>query len=116
MPLFIFVFILNLIVIFIFKRQCQKFYASEHKHFCGNSMSNYENIGLPFVISLPESKLTCENVFEQIRIYAKWDLKIMNFILFQLVFLFNEFWLDDKHAFFSLTQKIHFFDNIYKMA
>jgi len=39
-------------------------------------MSNYENIGLPFVISLPESKLTCENVFEQIRIYAKRTVDI----------------------------------------
>jgi hypothetical protein len=44
----------------------------------------------------------------------KWDLKIMNFILFQLVFLFNEFWLDDKHAFilFLLFTKIHFSDKM----
>lgn len=33
---------------------------------------NYEMIGIPFIISLPESKLTYENVFEQISIYAKW--------------------------------------------
>jgi len=63
---------LYLILIFFFKRQCQKFHANDHKHSCGfRSSDNYDIIGLPFIISLPESKLTCENVFEQIRIYAK---------------------------------------------
>jgi hypothetical protein len=55
-----------------FKRHCQKLHASDHKYACAfRSSDNYETIGLPFIISLPESKLTCANVFEQIRIYAK---------------------------------------------
>jgi hypothetical protein len=68
--LLFFCFILNLI--FFLKRQCQKFHANDHKHYCGfRSSDNYDVIGLPFIISLPESKLTCQNVFEQIRIHAK---------------------------------------------
>jgi hypothetical protein len=51
---------------------CQKLHSTEHKNYCGFRLSeNYEIIGIPFIISLPESKLTCENVFEQISIYAK---------------------------------------------
>jgi hypothetical protein len=51
---------------------CQKLHLTEHKNYCGfRSADKYEIIGIPFIISLPESKLTCENVFEQISIYAK---------------------------------------------
>jgi hypothetical protein len=57
---------------YLINRTCQKLHATEHKNYCGFRLSdNYEVIGIPFIISLPESKLTCENVFEQIRIYAK---------------------------------------------
>ncbi|CAF1282003.1 unnamed protein product [Rotaria sordida] len=56
---------------------CQKLHAQEHKHYCGfRSTENYEVIGIPFIISLPESKLTCKNVFEQISIYAKRSVDI----------------------------------------
>ncbi|UJR15384.1 hypothetical protein I4U23_002332 [Adineta vaga] len=56
---------------------CQKLHATEHKNYCGFRLSdNYEAIGIPFIISLPESKLTCENVFEQISIYAKRSVDI----------------------------------------
>ncbi|CAF3581966.1 unnamed protein product [Rotaria sp. Silwood1] len=56
---------------------CQKLHAQEHKTYCGfRSTENYEVIGIPFIISLPESKLTCKNVFEQIRIYAKRSVDI----------------------------------------
>ncbi|CAF0984223.1 unnamed protein product [Adineta steineri] len=56
---------------------CQKLHATEHKNYCGFRLSdNYEIIGIPFIISLPESKLTCENVFEQISIYAKRSVDI----------------------------------------
>jgi hypothetical protein len=51
---------------------CQKLHSIEHKNYCGFRLSdNYEVIGIPFIVSLPESKLTCENVFEQISIYDK---------------------------------------------
>ncbi len=51
---------------------CQKLHASEHKNYCGFRLTEiYETIGIPFIISLPESKLTCENVFEQISIHNK---------------------------------------------
>jgi hypothetical protein len=44
----------------------------DNKHACRLYPSDsYDTIGLPFVVSLPESKVTCENVFEQIGIYAK---------------------------------------------
>jgi hypothetical protein len=57
---------------YLIDRICQKLHAAEHKNYCGFRLSeNYEVIGIPFIISLPESKLTCENVFEQIRIYDK---------------------------------------------
>ncbi len=64
---------LNLIFNSLFnKRHCQKLHASDHKYACAfRSSDNYEIIGLPFVVSLPESKLTCTNVFEQIKIHAK---------------------------------------------
>ncbi|CAF3371200.1 unnamed protein product [Rotaria sp. Silwood2] len=56
---------------------CQKLHAQEHKNYCGFRLTdNYEVIGIPFVISLPESKLTCKNVFEQISIYAKRSVDI----------------------------------------
>ncbi|CAF0807692.1 unnamed protein product [Rotaria sordida] len=57
--------------------KCQKLHATEHKGSCeSRSEDNYGNIGLPFIISLPESKLTCENVFQQINIYAKRSVDI----------------------------------------
>ncbi|CAF1580390.1 unnamed protein product [Rotaria magnacalcarata] len=56
---------------------CHRLHAQEHKNYCGfRSSENYEIIGLPFVISLPESNLTCKNVFEQISIYAKRSVDI----------------------------------------
>ncbi|CAF1633950.1 unnamed protein product [Adineta ricciae] len=56
---------------------CQKLHAAEHKNYCGFRLSdNYEFIGTPFIISLAESKLTFENVFEQISIYAKRSVDI----------------------------------------
>ncbi|CAF1407064.1 unnamed protein product [Rotaria sp. Silwood1] len=57
--------------------ECQKFHIMEHKYNCEfRSTDNYETIGLPFIISLPESKLTCENLFQQISIYAKRTVHI----------------------------------------
>lgn len=51
---------------------CQRLHSSEHKNYCGfRSSENYEAIGIPFIVSLPQSKLTYKNVFEQISIYAK---------------------------------------------
>lgn len=56
----------------LYLRKCLKYHANDHKHSCSfRSSDNYDYVGLPFVISLPESKLTCKNVFEQIKIYAK---------------------------------------------
>lgn len=53
-------------------RLCQKLHAYDHKFSCGFRLSdNYENVGLPFIVSIPESQLTCQNVFEQIKIHAK---------------------------------------------
>ena len=61
-----------LILIYNLYRKCKKFYESEHERSCGfRSEDNYESVGLPFIISLPESKLTCENVLQQISIYVK---------------------------------------------
>lgn len=55
-----------------FDRTCQKLHYGDHKNYCGFRLAdNYEMIGIPFIISLPESKLTYENVFEQISISAK---------------------------------------------
>ncbi|UJR31273.1 hypothetical protein I4U23_018773 [Adineta vaga] len=52
--------------------QCLRFHKNEHEHKCKfRTSTNYEVIGVPFVISLPKSKLTCEYVFEQISIYSK---------------------------------------------
>ncbi|CAF2742050.1 unnamed protein product [Rotaria sp. Silwood2] len=57
--------------------ECLKFHAMEHKEFCkSRSADNYETVGFPFIISLPESKLTCKNVFQQISIYAKRSVDI----------------------------------------
>jgi len=77
--------------IFSRNRTCQKLHQTEHKNYCGfrssdnyevlgtpfirfRSSDNYEVLGTPFIISLPESKLNCENVFKQIRIYAKYEV------------------------------------------
>ncbi|CAF3885372.1 unnamed protein product [Adineta steineri] len=52
--------------------QCLDFHKSDHRNMCEyRSKDNSENIGNPFIISLPESKLTYENVFEQINIHTK---------------------------------------------
>lgn len=63
--------------VFYCDESCQKLHLSEHKNYCGfRSSENYEVIGTPFIISLPESKLNCENVFKQISIYAKRSVDI----------------------------------------
>ncbi|CAF1053922.1 unnamed protein product [Adineta ricciae] len=52
--------------------QCLRLHKSEHEHQCKHRASNtYETMGIPFVISVPKSKLTCEYIFEQISLYAK---------------------------------------------
>lgn len=57
--------------------QCQKYHANDHKTSCGFRISdNYEIVGLPFIITLPESKLDCKNIFEQIQIHAKQTVDI----------------------------------------
>ena len=59
-------------MIYFIVRICQKLHASDHRNYCGFRLSeNYEIIGIPFIISLPQSKLTCEKVFEEIIAYAR---------------------------------------------
>ncbi|CAM4740025.1 unnamed protein product [Rotaria magnacalcarata] len=56
---------------------CLKFNEYEHQGFCEfRTSDNYETVGLPFIVSLPESKLTCKNVFEQININAKRSVEV----------------------------------------
>lgn len=56
----------------IFYRECLKLHESDHKEYCDIRVSdNYETVGLPFIISLPESKVTYKDVYQQINLYAK---------------------------------------------
>jgi len=56
---------------------CQRLHSIEHRKYCGlRSAENYEIIGIPFIVSLPQSKVNCENIFEQLKIFAKRSVEI----------------------------------------
>jgi len=51
---------------------CQKFHQQKHQDDCLSSLFDYfETVGIPFVISLPESQLNYQNVCEQINLNVK---------------------------------------------
>ncbi|CAF1458870.1 unnamed protein product, partial [Didymodactylos carnosus] len=55
---------------------CQRLH-SDHRTYCGFRQSDcLEHVGHPFIVTLPESKLTYENVVDEINFYSQYYLDI----------------------------------------
>ena len=66
-------------------RKCQEDDWSKHRKKCNELLTNLEGVGIPFIISLPITQLTFDNIADRAEKYAKYFILLLMLLLFNVV-------------------------------